>query len=141
MIIDISVSVIAVAFSALVIYLILLIRALKITLSGVNLALSDLRHHLDEIGNEAKKATFDVNYKMESLNPVFKAISNIGDYLEQKSKGVKLEAEICALKNEAMAASKDSELPDSNPVVDNLASILELVGQSFRLWQDVNKRR
>ena len=141
MIIEISVAVIAAAFFILVIYLIVFIRALKVTLGQFNSTLSDVRRHLDEIGNEAKKATFDVNNKMESLNSVFKAVSNIGDYLEQKSKSVKLEAEICALKNEERTANKKAEYSRVNPVFDHVASILELVGQSFRLWQDVNKRR
>jgi len=141
MIVDISIAVAAAAFLLLVIYFIVLIKAVKATLNQVNSTLSEVRHHLDEIGIEAKKTTFDVNYKMESLNSVFKAISNVGEFLEQKSKSMKLEAEICSLKNEALAANKHAGNSRVNLVFDQVASILELVGQSFRLWRDVHKRR
>jgi uncharacterized protein YoxC len=150
MIIEISVAIIALAFVALVIYIIAMTKALKITLREVNQTLSDARKHIDEIVMEAKKTTenadhlgMDINNKMESLNPIFNAISNIGDYLEQKTKTLKLEAKICALKNEeAMALDDDEEEADSKAkVVNKVANILELVGQSFRLWQDVHKRR
>lgn len=149
MIIEISVAIIALAFVALVIYIIAVTKALKVTLGQVNQTLSDVRKHLDDLGTEAKKATenvdqlgHDLNSKMEALKPIFNAISNIGDYLEQKTKTLKLEAEICALKNEDEASTLEEELVDSKTkVINKVANILELVGQSFRLWQDVHKRR
>lgn len=150
MIIEISVAIIALAFVALVIYIIAVIKALKTTLGQVNQTLVDVRKHLDEIGSEARKTTenvdhlsLDINNKMEALNPVFNAIANIGDYLEQKTKSLKLEAKICALKNEeAMALEENIDESDSQTrIVNKVANILELVGQSFRLWQDVHKRR
>lgn len=149
MIIEISVAVIALAFVALVVYIIIMTNALRITLGQVNQTLTEVRHHLDQIGSEAKKTTenvdqlsLDLNKKMELLNPIFNAVSNIGDFLEQKTKTLKLEAEICALKNEAEVSELEEENEDSKTLVINkIANILELVGQGFRLWQDVNKRR
>lgn len=149
MIIEISVAIIALAFAALVIYIIAVTKALKITLGQVNQTLTDVRKHLDEIGVEAKKTTenvdhlsLDLNNKMEALNPVFNAISNIGDYLEQKTKTLKFEAKITALKNaEALDLEEEDLIDSKTEVINKVANILELVGQSFRLWQDVHKRR
>lgn len=149
MIIEISVAIIALAFVALVIYIIAVAKALKTTLGQVNQTLFDVRRHLEEIGSEARKTTqnvdqlsSDLNNKMEALKPIFNALSNVGDYLEHKTKTLKLEAEICALKNEDEASALEEELVDSKTkVINKVANILELVGQSFRLWQDVHKRR
>ena len=136
MIIEISVAVIAVAFVFLVIFAIIAIRALRVTLEEANTTLADIRKHLGDVGTLNQ----DVNGKMESLNPIFNAFSNIGDYLEQKTKSYKLEADICALRNEANEATLDEEEehPKPNGVV---ADVMTLVGVGYRLWQNLNKRR
>jgi len=141
MIIEISVAIAAVAFLLLVVYLILLIKAVKNTLSQVDASLADMRQHANEIGQDAKKAAFDFNYKLQSFNSIFQSISNVGEFLKQKSKGIQLDAEAAAFKNEALKAEKPAKNFYVNPVLDQLANIFELVGQSFRLWQNVHKRR
>lgn len=142
MVIEISVAIIALAFVAFVIYIIAVIKALQVTLGEANQTLAAVRKQVDDIGIEAKKASLDLNVKIESLTSVFNAISNIGDYLEQRTKSLKLEAEICALKNEAEASALESEAEDSRTrMINKVANILDLACQSFRLWQDIHKRR
>lgn len=148
MIIEVSVAIIAFAFIVFVIFLILATKALRVTLGEVNQTLIQIRKHLDEIGAEAKKATehvdelsLDLNKKMEALNPLFNAFSNIGDYFEQKSKSYKLEAEICALRNEAEAEALEEEQDPRTHTKSAVADVLEMAGAGFRLWQNLNKRR
>lgn len=141
MIIEISVAVIAFAFVVFIIYIISLIKALKATLGQVNQTLTEVRKHLDDTTGNVDRLSVDINNKMEALNPIFTAISNLGDYFEQKTKSLKLEAKISALKNEAAEEVEEKEDDAGNQVVSKVASILEIVGQSFRLWQDVHKRR
>lgn len=142
MVIEISIAIIALAFAAFVIYIIAVTKALRVTLEEVNQTLTEVRKQIGEIGIEAKKTSLDLNVKMGSLTSIFNAISNVGDYLEQRTKSLKLEAKICALKHEAEASTLESEAEDSKTkVIDKVANILDLASQSFRLWQDVHKRR
>ncbi len=146
MIIEISVAVIAVAFAALVIYLIILIKGLRNTLKQVDKTIIQARMQLDEIGPQAKKAiehtnqvSFDIKTKMESLNSVFNTVSNLGDILEHKS---------LALKKEALSSHR--ELSDVNSLETehdlhahdeiHVSDILELAGIGARLWHKIRHK-
>ena len=91
MIIDISVAIIAAAVVVLVIALIYFIKALCRTLSQVNRTLIEARKQLEEGGNAAKviehanQLSYDLKNKMEALDLIFNAFSNVGDFLEQKT--------------------------------------------------------
>ena len=149
MLIEISLVVIAVAFVVLVIYLIAMIHALRTTINQVNQALPELRKQLDEMGGQVKKTiehtnqvTFDVKRKMESLDSIFKTISNVGDVLEYKT---------YALKKEALVSSHvgnkplDLDFPSAEPEArfheeTNVADFFELAGIGVRLWQKLKKK-
>lgn len=149
MIIEISVAIIAVAFVALVIYIIAFTKALKITLGQVNQTLVEVRKQLDEVGGEAKKTieqthevSVDLKNKMAALNSVFSTVANIGDILEQKS--FLFKREIISSSDEeslrvAVHASKTKEGPSARELF-KVADILELAGMGIRLWQKLKKR-
>lgn len=114
MIIEISVSVIAVAFVALVIYLIVMIRSLQVTLK-------------------------DVQRKSQSLNPLCKTVENVGEILEHKTNALKNE-----VKAKAESTSRhrlEEEKLGENDSARVVADIVELTGIGMRLWQNLKKRR
>lgn len=149
MIIEISVAIIAIAFVALVIYIIAFTKALKITLEQVNQTLFEVRKQLDEVGGEAKKTieqthevSTDLKNKMVALNSIFSAVANIGDILEQKS--FLFKRKIISSSDEeslhmAVHASKIKEEPSARELC-KFADILELAGIGIRLWQKLKKR-
>lgn len=150
MIIEISVAVIAVAFVALVIYVIAMINALRLTINQVNQALPELRKQLDETGNQAKKTiehvnqiSFDLKNKMESLNSIFNTISNIGDVFEHKTYAIKKAAFISSHKENKFSDLDSQETehafaPHEEEI--NASDILELAGIGIRLWQKLKNK-
>jgi len=149
MIIEISIAVIALAFVALVIFLIVLICSLRTTLGQVNHTLSETRKQLNDVGLQAQKAvehanqiSYDLKYKAEALNPVFNAISNAGQILEHKSSVMK--KEYIALQEEGeeepIHSGKRSKALHSEGIA-TIASVLELAGLGVSLWQKMKKRR
>lgn len=149
MIIEISIAVIALAFVALVIYLIVLICALRTTLGQVNNTLSETRKQLNDVGFQAQKAaehanqiSYDLKYKAEALNPVFNAISNAGQILEHKSSVIKKEyiAAQEEAEGESLRSDKKGKALHSEGIAI-VAAVLELAGLGVSLWQKMNKRR
>lgn len=137
MIIEISVALIALAFVALVIYLIVFLKAMRKTLVQVNHTLIDVRKTLDEVGGEASKImkhtnqlSFDLKRKMESLDPMFTAFSNVGDYLEQKTFSLK----------RAILPSGEKEEPSEEPISSRASEVFDFINTSLRLWQKIKKR-
>lgn len=149
MIIDISIAVIAAAFVVFVIFLVLVLHVLRKTLHQVNRTLVDLRGQLDDMGGQTKKViehtnqiSFDLKRKMESLNPVFNSVSNLGDILEQKTlhmKKVALASSHKEHKSSDLESSKEEETLLSQEEV-NVADILELVGIVARLWHKLKNK-
>ncbi|WP_068467947.1 DUF948 domain-containing protein [Candidatus Protochlamydia phocaeensis] len=151
MIIEISVAVIAAAFVVLVIYLIVMTKALRSMFGQVNHLIVDARKQLDDIGFEAKKAvehtneiSADLKEKMESLDPLFKSVANVGEVLEYKTEELKQKAIHSSSIPEAVAPAlippqNERKHTDKEDVI--VADVLELAGLGIRLWQKLKKRR
>ncbi len=116
MIIDISVAVIAVAFLALAIYLIILMVRLRKTLA-----------HVDEALIEARMLEIDLKNKMASLDPLFNSVENVGEVIESKTASFR----------ERQCMSKCEEDSDAIQVAD----IVALAGLGLRLWNKFSTRR
>lgn len=114
--IEISVAVIAVAFVLLVLYLIILIRSLRVTLSQVD-------HLIHEI-----------NGKTESLTPFFNALNQTGQILEKKAANLKKNCDHC-LEEEC-----DRDEFEKKSLIAASAAI-ELMGICLSAWQKIKKRR
>lgn len=138
MIIEISIALVAIAFAALVVYLILLIIALRKTLHQTDRTMVQVRKQLDELSPQAQKIiehtnqlSFDIKRKMEALNPIFNALGNLGEMAEHKT---------FALKKKAPASEEDSltehELRSRSPVAD----VLELAVIGTCLWQKLKNK-
>jgi uncharacterized protein YoxC len=149
MIIEVSVAVIAIVFTILVIYLIVLINTLRHTFTQVDRTLGSVHQQLDGIGTEAKKVieqanhlSVDVKSKFDSLTSLFNTVSNVGAVLEDHS---------VAFREQMIATAKDEKQPfhlrfksgehATSPELEKIASILELAGLGVRLWQKLKKRK
>ena len=122
MIIEISVAVIALAFVILVIYLIVITKALAVTLGQVNLTLVEAR----KVVEEAHMSAADLNRKLETLDPLFQSVENVGEILENESFALKERKCVCRIKVE------EDEL--------NVSDFVVLADLGVRLWNKFNKR-
>lgn len=93
MVIDISVAIIAVAFLALVIYLILTLQSLRQTFNHLNAALAPIQRHTEDLCEQAEnlldqttRLTKDLKHKSEALESVFHSVANVGESLEKITK-------------------------------------------------------
>lgn len=149
MVIELSIALIAIAFIALVIYLIIVLRALRETLSHVDPVIRGMRLHLEEIGDQAKKAieqtnqiSCDLKQKMESLSPIFQTFSNVGEILENKTSHLKKESltplhRVNQLSDaEYVAVEQELRAQDTLHVAD----ILELASVVFGLWRKIKHK-
>lgn len=120
MIIEISVAVIAVAFAALVIYLIMLMVSLR-----------DNLRQTKKILENTNDISLDLRNKMESLDPIFHTITNLGDVLEKKTESLK--EYVNAPVEVETSLKKERELK-------KISDVLEFAGMGIRLWQKLKRR-
>ena len=147
MIIEISVALIALAFIFLVLYLILLTKALRQTLNQVNQTLVETRKQLHDIGSQANDISADLKQKGAALNPIFNAVQQAGQILEHQSTVLKRnfvhsfqeegDQEIDLELEERIEKKKRSSMSRFLTV----GAVLELAGIGINLWQKLKKRR
>lgn len=148
MIIEISVAVIALAFVALVAYVIMTLQGLKLTLNHVNEALVSVRRQVDELGGETRKTlqhanelSLDVQGKLESLDSLFLTIAHVGDALEHKTAPLSVH-EVDVSEASSLHSTDESESDNSESVhTSMIADIIEWAALGFTLWQKIKKRR
>ena len=145
MIIEISVAVIAVAFVALVIYLIITLQTLRTTLQHADEALGSVKKQVEDLGIEGRKViqhatelSLDVQSKMSALDPLFQTVSNIGNALEKKTESFAEEVQR-SNKTSAFTATKPHQYETFTARI--LAEVLEWAVLGINLWQKIMKRR
>jgi uncharacterized protein YoxC len=166
MIIEISVAVIALAFVALVIYLISLVRSLQVTLGKVNEILKDGHKQLDAVVTEAKKVMEQTTHigagiqkKVDSFDPIFKTVEDLGEIIENRAAhlrdevtGADSQTETHSSTYRHTAAGKriaekrtleknTTEKSPQSDIVRLITDIIELTSLGIRLWQNFKKRR
>lgn len=150
MIIEISIAVIAFAFAALVIYLIAMTKVIRGLLGQVHQMLMQVRMQMVDLSGETKKLIEETNQmaadlkdKMEALNPIFRALENVGDVLEHKSAAFKQDSFAArpSLKTEVHSSLKSAARKEDVLETSTVDNVLELVDISIRLWQKLKKRR
>ena len=90
LIIQLSVAVIALAFAALVFYLIKTLKSAKESLDKVSQTLQEVRKTIDELTYEVKTTvrnandiTADVQSKIQKIDPLVDTVKNLGDILNE----------------------------------------------------------
>ncbi|WP_138494771.1 DUF948 domain-containing protein [Paenibacillus pinistramenti] len=93
---QLSVALIAVAFTGLVIYLIKTLKAAEKSLDKTSQTLQEVQKTIDELGYEVKHVlrhangiTEDVQNKMKQIDPVLDTVKNVGDVLSEVSLAAK----------------------------------------------------
>lgn len=93
---ELSVALIAVAFVALVIFLIKTLKAAEKSLDKTSQTLQEVQKTIDELGYEVKQVirqatgiTEDVQHKMKQIDPVLDSVKNVGDVLSEVSLAAK----------------------------------------------------
>ncbi|MDP1814655.1 MAG: DUF948 domain-containing protein [Leadbetterella sp.] len=144
MVIEISVAVIAVAFLALVIYLILLTVQIRETLAEANQTLQIVKKHLTDSDGEIKQVLVNTHLissnllnKMRSLDSIFQTVSNVGDFIEQKTEPLREEAIDLAYSKGKYSYFNQKVLPQLSKVSDAVGLIL----MSMKLWKKFNNGR
>ncbi|MCZ8516228.1 DUF948 domain-containing protein [Paenibacillus filicis] len=96
MIIEISVAVVAIAFVALVIFLIQTLRNVSELLAQTNVTMKELQTQMNGISAEAtellrhtNEVTVDVRNKLHSLDPAVHSIKHIGDAVSEVTSSFK----------------------------------------------------
>ncbi|AWB47045.1 DUF948 domain-containing protein [Paenibacillus sp. CAA11] len=87
---QLSVALIAVAFAALVVYLIKTLKAAETSLDKTSQTLQEVQKTIDELSYEVKQVlrqangiTEDVQHKMKQIDPVLETVKNVGDVLNE----------------------------------------------------------
>ncbi|WP_084163087.1 DUF948 domain-containing protein [Halobacillus kuroshimensis] len=118
-IIEWSVSIAAVGFICLVIFLIFTLRKLMATLTETKETLSDARKSVnsitdeaEELIHEANKISADVKGKMEAVDPLIDSVHDMGDMIHDVTSSIKR----TALQKEDRKTNDSKDKQKSKPV-------------------------
>ena len=137
MLIEISVFIIAIAFLALVIYLIVTLVQINETLTQLRQNFGQLSHETTKLLSHANGLSGDIQRKMEAFNPLFNAFSNIGSLAEKKTSQYKQ-----ANRHSHKAPHEDDEENvETEYTSARVLDALELIGRGISLWQNIKYRR
>ena len=138
--VEIILLVVAIAFVFLSIYLVRLICASCKTLSKINQTVDSLQKQLDDLGHEPRdlihhvnEISADVQGKMKSIDPLFRAVSNVGEELELRTALLK---EKSLYKYFRSKSASFSSLEDDTPV-----EFIEWALLGINLWQKFKRGR
>lgn len=122
MIWEISVAVIAVAFTVLVVFLVKTLKAAEASLDKTTQTLQEVQKTIDELSYEVKSVvrqanqiTGDLQHKMEQIDPVLESVKNVGDILNEVTLATKQVSSALIDKIKNSSKSKSSKV-SSNPV-------------------------
>lgn len=131
--VEIAVLVCALAFVVLVVFLINFLCTLCKTLTALRKQVEDLGHEPRDILHHTHEVVADVQGKMKCLDPLFHAISNVGEGLEFKTSAFK-EVSICRCCKAKLDAANAGE--------ENTAMrFMRLALVATRIWQDLQSRK
>jgi uncharacterized protein YoxC len=136
MIIELSVAVIAIAFAALVVYLIQTLRSVTDLLSQTNVTIREIQGEISGLSLEAtellkhtNEVTIDVRNKLHSIDPVVDSVKNIGDAVQEVTDSVK---EATA----AVAGSIRKHVPKEAPKTgETISRVIQAVPMVLEIWQ------
>lgn len=130
-----SVALIAVAFTALVIYLIITLKSARASLEQTNQTLAQVQSQLDRISEESLKLiqnttliTEDVHGKMKQLDSLFESIGHVGESVNEVTSSVK---QVSA----SVAQSLTSNVKRATEQQDErLQQVIKYASAAMNLW-------
>ena len=142
MLVEAILGLIAVTFIVLVIYVISLIKIVRVFLNHVSITIDESRDFIKESGGDTKKIIENTQLissslvkKVDSLDSIFQTISNAGDYLEKKSAYLKKNAYVFDNSDELEGTHFYTRKNKNFLELEKLSEIVELIGVGIKLWQ------
>jgi len=140
--IEIILAVIALAFVVLVVFLVrILIKAYE-TFRRVNCTLALAQKQLLDLQEEPKKLfstindiASDVNCKLENLDPLFGALSNLGIAAESRT------AALNEFPTPSRSFKAHAQVDLGSPSEDIASDLIDLALTGFSVWQKIKTRR
>lgn len=147
MIIEISVAVIALAFAALVVFLIMTLRSLSTVLMQTNETIRELQQQVNGISKEAtevlrhtNEVTVDVRNKLYSIDSVVYSVKNIGDAVQEITSSIK-QASASVAGSIRTKAVKERPAAGGRPGKNKVATVMQAVPVAIELWQAFRSRK
>ncbi|MEK8130925.1 DUF948 domain-containing protein [Paenibacillus filicis] len=143
MIIELSVAVVAIAFAALVVYLIKTLRSVTDLLSQTNVTIREIQGQISGISVEAtellrhtNEVTLDVRNKLHSIDPVVDSVKNIGDAVQEVTDTVK---EATAAVAGSIRKNVPKEAPKTGEAIGRVIQAMPMVLEIWHTWRAPRK--
>lgn len=142
MIWEISAAVIAVAFAALVVFLIRTLNTVQASLKDTNRTIVEVQRELNEVSTEVKglirntnQIALDVRGKMKALDSLFGSVENVGDTLEGVTSTLRTASN--RFRSNVNSNVDRFETTESRKVY----KMLSAVSSAIDIWQRIKVRR
>lgn len=143
MIWQISVAVIAIAFAALVVFLIRTLNTVQEALKETNQTIAEVQRDLNDVSGEVKglirntnQITMDLRQKMRALDSLFGTVENVGDALEGVTAVVRrASTRFTANTNQTLTEVKE-KAPDKK-----VYNIMNWVSSAYDIWNRIKVHR
>ncbi|SDE07848.1 Uncharacterized protein YoxC, contains an MCP-like domain [Paenibacillus sp. UNCCL117] len=143
MIIEISVAVVAIAFAALVVYLIRTLKSVTELLSQTNVTMKEIQGQIGGISVEAtellrhtNEVTVDVRNKLQSIDPVVYSVKNIGDAVQEVTDTVK---EATAAVAGSIRKNVPAETPKTGEAIGRIIQAVPMLLEIWHTWKGTKK--
>jgi uncharacterized protein YoxC len=143
MIIEISVAVVALAFVALVVFLITTLRSITNLLGQTNETIHELQIQLSNVSKDASDVlrhtnavTVDVLNKLHSLDPTFDSVKQVGEAVEEITSSIK-NASVTVAKTLKNKVETKSYLPATG----KLAKAIHAIPIVLDIWYQIKHRQ
>lgn len=137
--VQISVAIIAVAFVALVIYLILALRSVRESMEQANQTMANLERQLEQVSGEAMKLmisttqlTDDMNRKIKHVDGFFESINDVGQAVQQVTSSVK---QVSATVSQSFSGSIQQGVHTHKNKIDE---VVQWTNVAINLWQKLS---
>lgn len=133
---EISLLIIALAFVALVFYLIKTLKEVQGSLKQLNTTMIHMKDQIDEVSKETtellkntNQITLDVQKKSKALDSIFESVENVGTAMKQVTHSAK---EVSSTLSQSIQKSVTNT---TNQHQDKLSELIRLTNLGFDLWK------
>ncbi|AEI45787.1 DUF948 domain-containing protein [Paenibacillus mucilaginosus] len=145
-IIEASVAVAAIAFVALVVFLIMTLRSVSALLGQTNGIMREIQQQVSGLSAEAtevlrhtNEVTVDVRNKLHSIDSVVYSVKNVGDAVEEITSSLKQASATVAgtVRSKVVETAKQAE----GPTEDKVVKVMQAVPVVIDLWNSFRNRK
>ncbi|CAN7184184.1 DUF948 domain-containing protein [Paenibacillus sp. LjRoot153] len=144
MMLQISVSLVAVAFAFLVFYLIQTLKSLKHSLDEITSTMGQMKNEVTEISSDVKdvilntnEVAIDMRMKLSNLNHLFSSVQDVGQVIHELSSSVKQSASSIL----ASVQPKGASSKQASPFSGKLRTILQGATMTLEIWDKMKSKK